>query len=801
MLKNNLISSLRFLRRNLGFTFINIFGLTIGLTSFLIILFYVNHELSFDSFHQNRDNVYRINFSFQDNSGNESVLVNSPPAFAPGIQGQFPELKKIARMRYTQNCLFANEERRFYEDHGYYADSLFLEILRFELASGDPTTALDEPNSIVLTRELALKYFDSPDPLGATLVFNNGIPLKVTGIISSVPSNSHLNFDFLVSFSTYVVPDGYASDLTSWSWLGFLTYAELENAADHRQFQDKLYQLMEERSPEGVRPMQPRVQNLSEIYLGSAGMTDDLSSHIRSGSELSVYSMMAAAVLILIIAGFNFSNLTNAISLNRSKAIGIRKVLGARQPALIGQLLSETMLLTLICLFLAYGISILIFPVLGTYLEWEIVVGFRQILTTLPVMILVILLLGLVAGSYPAILLSGFNVIGSLKGELRKGRKKSPLQLKNVLVLLQFSISIALISATFVLVQQINYLKNRSTGFDKENVVVVKVLPEDMSRFYKAYKDQLDQQSTILGVSRSERVVGDPWPFSGIRRTDEDQEQIKRIFFNLADFDYFKTMGIDVLEGRSFSEEFARDSLGSIVINQKAAAFLGIEDSAVGTQVHFFELDGPRTVIGVVEDFNYTSLHQEIGPAVVILPFIDLEYMYIRMAPGDPSERISLIENTWKEVSAGTPIEWRFLDDRLDQLYKSEEKLSFLITVFSILAVSLACLGLYGIVAFMINNRTKEFGVRKVLGATILSLYVLFVRQYVIQIVIATVIVIPVLHYYLNTWLQEFAYRIEIGYWIYPLTTLLLMIIALLTVTVQTVRAAKENPVNALRQE
>ncbi len=799
MIKNNLISSLRFFGRNKGFTSINILGLTLGLSSFLLILFFVNHELSFDEFHKNSTNVFRVNFSYQDNSGNVTTLVNSPPALATGVWGKFPELEKISKMRYAMNSLFENGDIRFYEDHGYYADSLFLEILQFEMTSGDSKTALDEPNSIVISEELALKYFDKTDPLGATLMYNNSIPLKITGILSNLPTNSHLDFDFLISFSTYTVPAGYASDLTSWSWLGFLTYVELKPNSDPQLFEEKLAQHFRELNPDNPNPMLPIAQNLSEIYLGSSRMSDDLASHIRFGNSFSVKALMTVAILILIIAGFNFSNLTNALSLNRSKATGIRKVLGAQRRSILIQMLTEALILTFICLILSFGIVLLIFPSISSFMGWEFTPGFDEILRTAPVMILVSIVVGAMSGLYPAITLAKFDIIKSLKGTLKVG-SKSQFQVKNVLVIIQFAISIGLITTTIIMTQQINYLRNQETGYNAENVILIKMLPEDMSRYYEVYKEQMVKYSSVISISRSERVVGDPWPFSSIQRIDQDPETSKRIFFNLADYDYFETMGIPLYNGRSFSKRYVNDPTRSIIINQQAANYLGLDDP-IGEQVHFFELDGPRTIIGVVENFNYTSLHQEIGPAAVILPFIDLEHMYVRFTPGDLDKHIELLEDTWDLIAEGTPLEWRFLDDNLDQLYRSEEKLSSMIQVFTALAISLACLGLYGIITFMVNNRIKEVGVRKVLGASVKSLYLLFIRTYIYQVLLAMLIILPLIHYLLIRWLQDFAYHIKINWTIYPLAAILLIFLILITVSNQIMRAAKLNPTLLLRDE
>ncbi|MBL7959181.1 ABC transporter permease [bacterium] len=792
MFKSNLISSLRFLRRNERFAFVNVLGLTSGFSCILLILFFVRHELSFEDFHENRNNVYRINFSYEDNSSNVTILVNSPPAFAPEIKERFPEIVRVSRMRYVLNALLANGRKQFYENHGYYADSSFLKTLQFPFLSGDRETALREPNSIVITKAMAEKYFDDPDPVGSTLLWNNTMPLKVTGVLD-VPSNSHLNFDFLISFQNYLVPPGYSSDLTSWDWLGFLTYVELKDGTDPADFQTKLHQFFRDRESS----FRPLVQNIADIYFGSDGMADDLSSHIRSGNKFSVYALIVVAFLILVIAGFNFASLTNAISINRIRGIGIRKILGAERQTIAIQLLTESLVITLICLLLAYGLSAELFPIIGTWLQWEIPLQASKIFETIPLLISVALILGLLAGLYPALILSGYDIVKALKEEFRFGRR-SLFQFKDLLVTLQFAVSIGLIAATIVLTRQLDLLQNRSMGFNKENVVVLKMLPEEVSRHFESYRERLRQNSWVLGVSRSERVAGDPWPWSVIHRADESPEQAKVVYFNATDYDFVETMGIHLQAGRSFSRALKADSLNAIIINQKTADMLGLKDP-VGQQVHFF--GGPRTIIGVADDFQYTSFHQGIGPVVMILPFIDLEYMYVRLAPSETVSRILALEETWRQISGGTPIEWRFLDDRLNQLYQSEERLGLMIRCFAVLALILASLGLYGIVAFMIQNRMKEFGVRKVLGASVGSLYILFIRPYVYLMITAMVLAIPIINYYLNQWLENFAYRTTIEWWTYPVALILLMGVALVTITSQTMRAAKINPVKLLRNE
>ncbi len=798
MVKHHLISSLRFLRRHKRFTFINIFGLVLGFTSIMLILVFVDHERSFDQFHVDGEQVYRINFSFQDQAGNVTTLVNSPPALAKGVDGKFPELQKISRMRYAMNCLLANGEVSFYEDHGYYADSMFLKILPFELLFGSES-ALDEPNAIVITETQALKYFNNPNPIGATLLFNNTIPLKVTGILADLPSNSHLDFNFLISFPTYIVPEGYASDLTSWSWLGFLTYIELAPNVDSKGFEDKLAQHFKDLNPENPNPMLPIVQPLADIYLGSQGMTDDLASHIRTGNRFSVDVLLMVAILIVIIAGFNFTNLNYALSVNRSKGTGIRKVLGAGKKGIIAQLLTESLLLICICLLISFGLSFYLFPSLSQFMGWEFSLGIAEVLKLAPIMMIAGALIGILSGIYPSLLLIRFDAIKSIRGTF-KSAKGNPFQLKNVLVIVQFAISIGFISATIVMNQQINYLARWDTGYDSEQVVVIKMLPEEMSANYEVYKQKLEQHASVTSVSRSERVMGEPWPWSVILKSGDSPENGKRVFFNQVDYDYFQSLGIPISQGRSFSKEHVTDPTRSIIINQQAASLLRLKNP-IGQQVHFFELDGPRAIVGVMEDFNYTSLHQEIGPAVVILPFIDLDHMYVRFAPGNLQTQIGMMEETWKQVAPGAPLAWQFMDDDLDRLYRSEEKLSFMIQVFAALTILLACLGLFGIVTFMINNRIKEVGIRKVLGASMQSLYVLFVRKYLYQTLLALVIISPFIHQLLNTWLENFAYHIQISWLIYPLAAVGMLVMILFTISFQTIRAARTNPTLLLRDE
>lgn len=799
MLKNYLLTSFRFLKRYKDYSFINIVGLSIGLASCLLIFHFLIQELSYDKFHADGDNIYRLTTDYSTSSGDVTKMINSPPALAPGIREIFAEVEKSTRLRYATNILFRMDDKVFYENQGFYADSVFLDIFNFKLISGNQHSALDNPNSIVITEEMAQKYFGKSNPVGQTINMNNDLVLIVTGILSPIPTNSHIQFDFLISFPTYEVPSGVLANLSSWGWLGFLTYVKLTDGSNPVDFKHKLDQLYQQKAYEGMIPHQSQVQSLHNIYFGSAGMINDQPSNIRSGNKSTIYALAVIAILILLIATFNFMNLTTAISLNRTKEIGLRKVLGANKSKIIFQLLLESVVIAIISLILGYSISFVVVPFLNQMLGWNIEINWITVFYSLPIAVIVALFVGLLAGIYPSLLLSNFKVVSALKNTLKVG-VGTGAKLRNTLVVLQFSISIGLIITTIVIFQQTNFMKEQSPGFNRDNVVVVKLLPEDMTRYYDTFKSTLIQNSNIVSVSRSARLMGEPWPTNSIHVDGRDASQAKQIVGNWVDYDYLKTMGITLKEGRTFSKAYVGDSLRAIVINEKAVAHLGLENP-IGQKLWFFSFDGPRTVVGVVKDFNFASLHSEISPVALIISFIEMQHMYIRVVRGDPFGKIAAIESSWKQLPPDIPLDWKFMDEHLNQLYKNEEKLSYLISGFSLLAIMLASIGLYGMVSLMVNNRRKEVGIRKVLGASISSLMLMFSKQYVLMISIAAIIAIPVMQYILNLWLENFAYRIEVAWWVYLISAIILVITTLITISHQTVKITLANPIDSLRNE
>lgn len=799
MLFHHLLISYRNLSRHKNFTIINIFGLAIGLASCLLIAGFLNNELSYDKFHDDSENIYRINHFFVDNSGTITKMANSAPALVPAIKNMFPEIKKATQMRYARRALLEYGEKSFYETSGFYADSSFFEVFSFPLVVGNKSHSLDEPNSIVISKQMAVKYFGRANPIGKIITMNGNMNLEVTGILEAVPGNSHLQFDFLVSFTSYIIPEGYLSDLTSWSWAGFLSYVRLADGSDPKILEKKINNMYKEMTPAEYNPDITYVQSLSDIYLGSGDLVDDLASNIQSGNTFTIFSLGTVALLILLIAGFNFMNLSIAVSATRYKEVGLRKMLGAERGSLISQLLIESLMLGLISLLLAYLFSWAAFQFISGALDWNFTIGLATILNSIPFAITATLLIGFGSGLYPAIFLSGHKAVAALKASI-KNELGTGSNLRKVLTAFQFFISISLIAATIVITKQYQYLSDQKLGFDKENVVVMKVLPEDMNKYYDIFKDQLLKSNHIVDVSRTQRIMGEPWPINMISVNRETDNENKRILGSQVGYDFAKTMGINLIEGRSFSKDFSDDARRSVIINETTVKYLGL-DNPVGTDVNYFNFDGPRKIIGVVEDFNFLSLHHQIEPMALVMPFVNIQNIVVRLSPGNLSEKISELKSIWAEINPGIPLEYRFMDDHLNQLYQNEAKLSGLIFGFSGLTVLLACMGLYGLIAFSLNQKRREMGIRKVLGASVTSLLVRFTRQYVILIGISSLVAIPVIQYILNLWLEGFAYRIEITWWVYIISMMALLFIALFTISHQAVSAALVNPVKVLQDE
>jgi putative ABC transport system permease protein len=789
------IASWRYLLKNKSYFTINVFGLSVSLGCGLLIFFFILNETSYDRFHANGSSLYRITNVYT--SGSTTHYANTSPGMIDGIRETFPEIRMATRMRYALRVLLEHGEKSFYEDKVFYADSMALQVLSYDLLEGDYLTALDHPNNIVITEEMAMKYFGVPRPMGEFLTLNGGRTLQITGILAPIPKNSHLQFDCLISFSSYDLPEGYVP-LTSWTWAGFLTYIVVEPNVDVNNLKIKLDKLVAEHVSQitSALTIETFIQPVKDIYLGSSGIVDDLDSNIQAGNPFTIYSLGVVAILILLIGGFNFMNLTAATFMNRGKEIGVRKVMGANKKSLMVRLLSDTTLICIIAIVLAFLWAYLIYYFLRGYLGWDFATDFNDILFFLPFIFVITIVLGIISGLYPSLQLAKFNMVQSLKGQLVRGRGMAS-GIRASMVVAQFCISVALIVATVVIHTQINFMREKALGFDKENIVTMKLSIEDMASYYNNFKETLLQSPHVQQVSQSERLIGEPWPYNGFHIQERDQMEIMP--GNMIGYDFMETFGLKLKEGRMFSRDFPRDSAHSLILNERAVEQLGIQDP-IGKTARFRGRED-RTIIGIVEDFNFSSLHDEITPLGLIMPNVDIEHVYVRVTPGNMIKKLEAIQDAWDEVSVGTPLNQHFMDDHLNSLYENEDRLSSLISGFSVTAVVLACLGIFGLISYSVSRRLKEIGIRKTLGASVWSILFLLSRQYMILIGIASVIAYPLVDKVLDRWLENFAYQIKMNPVFFISASLILLVISLITISGKTIKAAMANPVKVLRTE
>jgi putative ABC transport system permease protein len=515
----------------------NVFGLSVSLGCCLIIFFFILNETSYDQFHENGPSLYRITNLYT--SGAKTHYANTSPGMIDGIRESLPEVRKATRIRYALRVLLDHGEKSFYEDQVFYADSMMLEVLSYDLLEGDPLTALDHPNTIVITEQIGMKYFGVPRPMGEFLTLNGGRTLQITGILAPIPKNSHLQFDCLISFSSYDLPEGYVP-LTSWTWAGFLTYIVLEPNVDINNLKTKLDELVAYQVSQvtSALTIETFIQPVEDIYLGSSGIVDDLDSNIKAGNPFTIYSLGVVAVLVLLIGGFNFMNLTAATFMNRGKEIGVRKVMGANKKSLVLRLLSDTILICIIAIFLAFLWAYMIYYFLRGYLGWDFTTNFNDILFYLPFILVITIVLGIISGLYPSIQLTKFNTVQSLKGQLIRGGGMAS-GIRASLVVVQFCISVGLIVATVVIHSQISFMREKALGFDKENVITMKLSMEDMDSYYNNFKERLLQSSHVLQVSQSERLIGEPWPYNGLRL--QGQEEMVIMPGNMIGYDFMET--------------------------------------------------------------------------------------------------------------------------------------------------------------------------------------------------------------------------------------------------------------------
>ena len=789
MLKNDLKIAFRNLLKHKGYTFINVTGLAVGMACCFLILLYVQDEMSYDKFHDNAKQIYRVTREFG-SSGSVEPAANTSYPIAPAFKVEFPEVVDVVRFRRRFRPVIRYKDKRFWEEGFCLTDSTFLDVFTFPMVKGNPGTALREPNSVVLTEETARRYFGDEDPMGKVLLYNHDIEFKVTGVLRNLPQNTHFKFDFIAPIESLDGP---------WErWTTFVrnyTYLVLTEGYDPAELESKFPALIDkyvgkELSARGYT-FKLHLQRLTDIHLRS-----HLSSEIKPNSDIAyVYLFSAIAFFILLIACINFMNLSTARSARRAKEVGLRKVIGAHRLQIIQQFLGESIILSLIAFLLAIGSVELLLPGFNALSGKELVFhGFDTLL--LLGLIGIVLFVGIVAGGYPAFFLSAFQPVEVLKGGFISDSAGS--RVRKSLVIFQFIISIALIVCPVIVYKQMDYIRKKDLGFDKEQIIVVP-LGSQVRQRSEVIKSQWKQHPYVLNATSSLLVpTRSLWTWNVI---PQGKQKAIETGTYMVDYDFIETYKMEIITGRNFAREFAMDAKEAFLINETAMLQFGwaSPEIAIGKQLDWA---GERkgNVIGVVRDFHVGSLHEKIDPVVFFIN-PDYNYLSVRILADDIGGTISYLENTWSEYLSHLPFEYFFLDERFDQLHRADKKVGAIFGSFSTLAVIIACLGLFGLASFTAEQRTKEIGIRKVLGATVANVTSLLSKDFIKLVLVANLIAWPVAWYAMNRWLQGFAYRIDVGWLPFALAGGLALIIALLTVSTQAIKAALANPVKSLRYE
>ncbi len=782
----------RNLKRYKGYTFINIVGLAVGLACCILILLWVQDELSYDKFHTNGDELYRIVTEWRKTEPAIHYWPVCAP-LAPALKEAYPEIIRAARFtRLRRGQLVKFGEKNFTEDQICLTDPDFFEMFSFPFIQGDSHKALPHPDSIVLTEEMAVKYFGTKDPAGKTLTINNEFDFTVTGVIKNIPHNSHLRFDFLLPFVRIEDFEKAWAVLDNWTLNGFAAYIQLEESASAAALMDKTANYLQKKVPESKDVLY--LQPLRDIHL--------YSSHIQFGIEGQgdikyVYIFSIVAFFILIIASINFMNLATARSSNRAKEVGLRKVVGAKRTQLIRQFFSESIVMAFCSLTLAVVLVELFLPVFTNLSGKPLTLDLSTHINILSAIVFLTLFTGFLSGSYPALLLSSLRPVKILKG-ISKSEAQGYL-FRKILVVSQFSLSILLIICTTVVSYQVGFMRNTKLGFDREHVAYFPIRDELVPK-YEALKSELIKDTGIKNVTASSNLLT-----SGVILTTDkvswegkNPDDIVVLEVTSAGYDFIETFNMEMVKGRSFSKAYSSDEENAVVINEAAERIIGIEDP-VGKQLVFGE--SSVTIIGVVKDYHFKSLHSEIEPLVLaIIPGL-YRYVFVKLDSGDIPASLANIEATWKRFFLDTPFEYHFLDEAYDKLYRSEQRMGSLFNTFTILAIVISCLGLFGLASFMAEKRTKEIGIRKVLGASIAGIVILLNKQFTRWVLMANVIAWPIAYYAMSRWLQGFAYRIHLEIWTFAMAALTALVIAVATVSYQAFKSATANPAEALRYE
>ncbi|MEQ9102622.1 MAG: ABC transporter permease [Imperialibacter sp.] len=812
MLTNYLLIAFRSLRRSKFFSLINILGLAIGICSFLLIIFFVQDELSFDKHLPHAERMYRMDMTGRF-GGNEFNIAVISAAQGPQMKEDFPEVEDYVRFRTRGYFLVKYGEDVYKEESVAYVDANVFDFFGINMISGDPATALKEPKTLVITEALAKKLFGDDEAVGKVLKISNDQDYKVTGVMAPLPQNTHFHFDILASMETL-------DEAKNAIWLSqnFQTYFRLAEGASVENLEAKFPEMVEKYiGPELERFMGASMEDFAEAG-NNIGyyMTPVTDIHLHSQVDVQlgppgdikyVYIFSAVAAFILIIACVNFMNLATARSANRAKEVGVRKVMGAYRHNLISQFLLESLIITAISFVVAIGLLAVALPYFNELTGKVFSLSILATPTLAVSLVAILIVVGLLAGSYPAFFLSAFQPASVLKGKLNIGMKSGSL--RSVLVVLQFSISIFLVVGTLIVFDQLDYIQKKKLGYDREQLIVLQntyVLDKSIESFKnEVVANNYFKSGSISGFLPIRSNSNNSAMFPG-RNPKSNSTTSLAMFY--VDYDYIPTLGMELIEGRNFSKDFGADSLG-VIINEATAKQFGIADDPIGQELGTFDGDDSDPedlrikvfkVIGVVKDFHFESLKTDIRPAVIFLGESTSRITF-KLNTIEYAEAISFLHSKWDEFAPGQPFEYAFYDEEFNAEYKAEEKIGEIFGIFAGLAIFIACLGLFGLAAFTAEQRTKEVGIRKVLGASISSIILLLSKEFMKLVLIAFVITVPLAWFAMDAWLQDFAYRTTIGVGVFAFAGGLSFVIAWLTMSVHSYKAAAMNPSSSLRTE
>jgi len=796
MIKHLITSSLRSIKKNGASSAINFFGLVLGFVCILIIVQYIHHELTYDQFHEKADRIFRIthNEKAGEIPGVRHVATVGPP-LGPALKQSSTQVEDAVRFRYSPDRIMRVNDNQHYESRVFYVDPSVFRVFSFPLLQGDPSTALSLPNQIVITTDMAKKYFGDEDPMGKIVLMDNATTFTVTGVLAPLPSNTHLAFDFLIPFEAFQVPYGYPVNLSSWGWISFHTYVLLKPGATSTSVEEHLVDLVKSNwTEERAKRFKLQLQPLANIYLGEL-----LHEDVAAGNKVYLIVLGMAGCFILLIAGFNFANLYTVVSIARGREMGIRKMMGAQKHSATRYMIAEAVCFAVMAALLA----IVMLPSASNYLStlgFDIggSIGYFDVFSMMVIVMAVIT--GLMAALYPASLVSANNHHQLLKGAFRTS--PAGIQLRRGLVLIQFCVTIALIASVMIIQDQMEYIGKKDLGYAKDELLLLRMPGRDLAERYASIKARLTQNPMVQGVSLGGgRMDGDNGNVPIFVEGNLDESIPMAI--DAATFDFFKTIGITLVAGREISEQQPADTLRGVLLNESAVKTFGwTPEEALGKRIRVGDIVIDGEVIGIIPDFNFGLLKAAIQPLVMYYPRTRLQDIYVRFqANTDMTALVSSLESDWQSVAPDFPFDFTFLSAYLNGLYTAERFFYLLFRLFAAVAIGISCLGLFALVSQDVLFRVKEIGIRKTLGASVLNILTLIIQPFMLLILLAGVIATPVSWWGMKNWLNEFSYHTSIGWPVFAWALGSTLAVALFTVSYKALRAGMANPVKSLRSE